>query len=146
MSQVTMRETRSAFFERSGIPADGGYAKEWVQIKIGPFPYRYRNSTGRKRLAPAHDLHHILTGYSTDFLGESEIAAWEIGSGLRDAAGLWLSLRVLGFMVSLAPRRIFRAYVRGRHSGNLLGSIEWFRTCAGSSAFRRSNHPPARST
>lgn len=88
-----------------------------------PFPYRSRNSKARQRLAPAHDLHHILTGYSKDFLGEAEIGAWEIGSGLRDPTGLWLSFRVLGFVVLLAPRRIFRAYLRGLHNANLFDAV-----------------------
>jgi hypothetical protein len=92
-----------------------------VRIRIGPIPFRYRNTEGRRRLAPAHDLHHVLTGYDTSLVGEGEAGCFEIGTGMRDATGLWLSLRVVGFTVVRAPRRLFRAFVRGRRSGHLLG-------------------------
>ncbi len=119
MSEPSLRDARAAYFAEEGLADDGGYGEEWVRIRVGPFPFRYRNSEGRKRLAPAHDVHHLVTGYATDLPGECEIAAWEIGSGLRDATGLWLSFRVLGFMVFAMPARAYRAFVRGRHSRNL---------------------------
>lgn len=121
MEGKSLQTARAEYFARNGLPPDGGYQAEWVHVRVGPFPFRFRNSPGRRRIAPAHDLHHVLTGYATSLVGEGEIGCFEIGSGLRDRTGLWLSLRVIGFVVPVAPRRLLHAFVRGRRSGNLLG-------------------------
>ena len=64
-----------------------------------------------------HDLHHIATDYATDWPGEVEISAWEIASGCARYSAAWL-LDLAGFNAGLvlAPRRLFRAFVRGRHT------------------------------
>jgi hypothetical protein len=62
----------------------------------------------------------VLTGYSTDLTGEGELAAWELGAGCRDRTALQLELRVLGFALAWCPRRLFRAFLSGRHSRHLL--------------------------
>ena len=119
-ANLTLGEARQRYFSASGLAPDGGYNDRWVRIRIGPFPFAYPNSKGRRRVAPAHDLHHVLAGYATDLTGEGELAAWEIGAGCRDRAGLQLQLRVLGFALAWSPRRLFRAFLRGRHCRNLL--------------------------
>jgi hypothetical protein len=116
----TLREARAAYFAAQGLPADGGYEDRWVVTWFGPIPFAFPNTAGRRRIARVHDLHHLATGYGTDVLGEAEIAAWEIGSGVRDKSALRLELRVLGFALPRAPRRIFQAFVRGRGCRNLV--------------------------
>lgn len=130
---LSLREARQRYFERSGLPADGGYDARWVRAPIGPIPFAYPNTAGRRRLAPAHDLHHVLTGYATDLTGEGELGAFEIGAGVRDRTALQLELRVLGFALAFAPRRLFRAFVRGRRSHHLLE-----RPCTDEAFLRRS--------
>lgn len=90
---------------------------DWVTIKLGPLPFAFPNTATRKRAIPLHDLHHIATGYSTTLRGEAEIGAWEIASGYWAA---WV-LNATGFAYGLvlAPRRVYRAFVRGRHSRTL---------------------------
>lgn len=117
---LTLREARQRYLVRNRLPADGGYDVRWVRAPIGPIPFAFPNTAGRRRLAPAHDLHHVLTGYATDLTGEGELGAWEIGAGVRDRSALQLELRVLGFALAFAPRRLFRAFVRGRRSRHLL--------------------------
>jgi ubiquinone biosynthesis protein Coq4 len=69
-----------------------------------------------------HDLHHVATGYDTDFRGEGEIGAWEVATGCRGyVAAWWLNLIAMWIGCMIAPRRIFRAFVRGRHTRNLYG-------------------------
>jgi hypothetical protein len=72
-----------------------------------------------------HDLHHVLTEYRTDWRGEFEIAAWEVAGGVNRYWEGWL-LDLLGFACGLLvhPRRVYRAFVRGRRSRNLY-SDEW---------------------
>jgi hypothetical protein len=117
---LSLREARRRYFERSRLPPDGGYEARWVRAPIGPIPFAFPNTAGRRRVAPAHDLHHVLTGYTTDLTGEGELGAFEIGAGVRDRTAQGLELRVLGFALAFAPRRLFRAFVRGRGSGHLL--------------------------
>jgi hypothetical protein len=117
----TLRDARAAYLAEQGLPADGGYAQRWVVARVGSLPFfAFPNSAGRRRIAPVHDLHHVATGYATSLAGEAEIAAWEIGTGCRDRTGLRLGLRALGFALPRCGLRCFRAFVRGRHSRNLL--------------------------
>jgi hypothetical protein len=69
-----------------------------------------------------HDLHHLITGYPTDLPGELEIAAWEIGAGCRDFIVAWqLNLGGMASGMLFMPRRVMRAFVRGRRSQSLYG-------------------------
>ena len=56
-------------------------------------------------------------------IGESEIAAWELGAGCRDFAAAWvLNLAGIGGGLVFAPRRALRAFVRGRRSRSFYGA------------------------
>ncbi len=119
---ITMREARAQYFEDNGLGKDGGYDDAWVDFKIGPVPFPFPNSAARVRAVRYHDLHHVLTGYRTDFHGEMEISAWEIAAGCRNFVVAWqLNLAGMFGGATYMPRRIFRAFVRGRHSRSLYG-------------------------
>jgi hypothetical protein len=113
---MSLLEARALFFQRSGLGEDGGYGSRWVQVEA-PFPIGFPNWSGRVAAARQHDLHHIALNYKTDWPGEVEIAAWEIASGCRGYFAAWL-LDLGGMNVGLliAPRRMFRAFVRGRRA------------------------------
>src|SRR5262245_1592727 len=108
----TLREAAAAHqlgMADAGVDADPD--ARWVRIKIGPIPFAYPNTKARKRLVRAHDLHHLLTGYGTDLLGEAELGAWELGTGIRDRSAARYELRVLGFMLPRFPTRLCTAFV-----------------------------------
>lgn len=115
----TVRDARSQYFQANGF-SDAGYRDAWVRIKVGRIPVVFPNTASRKRAIPLHDLHHIATGYPTTLVGEAEIGAWEIASGCSDHWAAWM-LNAVGFAygLALAPRRVYRAFVRGRHSRSL---------------------------
>ena len=117
---MTLAEARSLFFARSGLGADGGYGARWVRVETKPFPVYFPNTAGRVEAAKLHDLHHIAMEYKTDWPGEAEIAAWEIASGCGRHGWAWL-LNLGAFTVGMFffPRRLYRAFLRGRHSTNL---------------------------
>ena len=119
-SALTLRTARAAYFSDNGFPPDGGYSARWVKLKFGPIPLAFPNTAERKRAVPFHDLHHLTTGYATDLVGEAEIGAWEIASGCTQyPAAVFLNLSVFGFALPARRDRIFRAFVRGRHTRNL---------------------------
>lgn len=119
---MTMREARAKYFEVNGFGETGGYDNAWVDFDLGPIPLPFPNTQGRVRAVRFHDLHHVLTSYDTDIVGEFEISAWEIGAGCRDFYAAWLlNLSGLATGIIAAPRRVFRAFVRGRRSESLYG-------------------------
>src|SRR2546430_17590957 len=81
--EMTLGRALEVYFAENGFGKDGGYEDAWVDFKLGPIPMPFPNSAGRKRAVRFHDLHHALTGYATDTIGEFEISAGEIGSGWR---------------------------------------------------------------
>lgn len=117
---MTLEEARSLFFARSGLGADGGYHARWVRVETKPLPVYFPNTACRVEAAKLHDLHHIALEYKTDWPGEAEIAAWEIAGGCGRHGWAWL-LNLGAFTVGMAlfPRRLYRAFIRGRHAANL---------------------------
>jgi hypothetical protein len=114
---MSLHEARRLFFQRGNLGEDGGYSSRWVRVESKPFPFYFPNSRARVAAAKLHDLHHIAANYETDWPGEIEIAAWEIASGCTHYHAAWI-LNTGGFAVGLfvAPKRLFRAFVRGRRA------------------------------
>jgi hypothetical protein len=115
---LTVHAARDRYLRDNGF--DPSYAERWVKLKAGPIPIWFPNAPGRVRAVKRHDLHHVATGYDTTWTGEAEIAAWELASGCGRFAWAWgLNLSALPIGLLIAPRAIFAAFVRGRHSTNL---------------------------
>ncbi|MDP3278126.1 MAG: hypothetical protein Q8Q09_23270 [Deltaproteobacteria bacterium] len=118
---ISMREARAQYFLANAFGEDGGYTAAWVDFKLGPIPMPIPNLPSRVRAVKVHDLHHIVTGYQTDTLGEFEISAWELGAGCKDFYAAWY-LNLSGMTAGIViPSRVFRAFVRGRRSTSLYG-------------------------
>ncbi len=117
---LPLHEARTAFLVANGLPADGGYQARFFWLGVGPVKVPLPNLPARVRAVRLHDLHHVLTGYDTSWTGETEIGAWELASGCRGYWAAWL-LNFGAFAIGLfiAPRRLWRAFVRGRRSRNL---------------------------
>ena len=119
MASASLRELRAGYFERAGLPADGGYSRRWVRV-AKRLPLYILNTAPRRRALPYHDLHHVLTRYETSNAGEAEIGAWELAAGTGPhwmAAVLDLSAMAVGLLI--APGHTFRAFVRGRRCATL---------------------------
>ncbi len=119
---TSLLEARTAYFEDNGFGEDGGYGKPTVTVTVFGIPWPVPNTAGRKKAVVFHDMHHLVTGYATNNLGEAEIGAWELGSGCWDVRVAWvLNTLSLSLGVFKNPARVFRAFVRGRQSANLYG-------------------------
>jgi len=117
--ELSLRDARERYFAINNFP-NGGYEESWVRMKVGPVPIGFPNTVARVKAVKFHDLHHVLTEYETTWRGETEIGAWEVATGLAEHYQGWL-LDLLAFAVGLVinPRRVYRAFMRGRQSRNL---------------------------
>ena len=108
---LSVRAARDRYFGLNGFTLDD-YHADTFEVDLGEVTgevWTFRNSVGRRRVVPLHDLHHVVTGYGTDIVGEAEIGAWELMAGCTSLF-LWcinLGGVILGFLV--APRRVLRA-------------------------------------
>lgn len=119
--EMSLQEARKLFFKRGNLGEDGGYSSRWVRVESKPFPFYFPNSRSRVAAARLHDLHHIAAEYETDWPGEAEISAWEIASGCAHYHAAWiLDLGGLYAGIVVAPRRLFRAFLRGRRAATNL--------------------------
>jgi quinol monooxygenase YgiN len=113
----SLLRARALFFRDAKLGPDGGYGDRWVRVETKPIPFYFPNWPSRVAAARLHDLHHIATDYETDWPGEAEIAAWEVASGCARYHAAWiLNVGAFGAGLVVAPRRLFRAFLRGRHT------------------------------
>lgn len=113
-------EARQRYFDDNGF-TEAGYDDRWVVVRVGGLHIpAFPNSAARRRAVKLHDLHHVATGYQTDWTGEAEIGAWEVGGGCHHHLAAWyLNVSVMGIGVLIAPRATWRAFLRGRQSRTL---------------------------
>lgn len=117
---LSLREARAIYFRDNGFGVDGGYAAKWVKFAVGPLAFSIPNTPSRVRAVRFHDLHHVVTRYATDWTGEAEIGAWEVASGCADHGAAWiLNLYAMSIGLAIAPRAVWRAFLRGRRTRNL---------------------------
>jgi hypothetical protein len=115
----TVRDARARYFAVNGF-SEATYRDRWVKVRLGRVPFAFPNTASRRRAIPLHDLHHVATGYPTSVIGEAEIGAWELAGGCTDHGAAWLlDASAFAWGVVLAPRRVYRAFVRGRHARTL---------------------------
>lgn len=121
--ELTLRDARQQYFDRNGF-GDGGYTTRWVKLRAGPLSIYFPNTKARVRAVRLHDLHHVLTEYDTTWSGEAEIGAWEIAAGCGRYYAAWvLNLNAFAIGLVLAPRAVYRAFMRGRGNGNLYAGV-----------------------
>jgi len=105
------------------------FRKNGIEPFSFDFPLRSDADFLNKRYRETHDIHHLLTGYGTDPTGEIELQAFYVGNLRLIHAALIMALsiphqltqtgldvrRIRGYV-----RRMRAAYVRGKHSRELL--------------------------
>jgi hypothetical protein len=120
-AENTSRQLLSSFYEKHDLEKDGGLGNSKVKIVMTKNFYLYLpNSDTRRKALLKHDIHHLITGYKSDFAGEMEISSWEIASGCNGYIAAWiLNLwgMLYGFWFNLP--KVFKAFIRGKRSKNL---------------------------
>ncbi len=125
MEDKTLKELLPEFYKEYGLGDEGGNNKSFVRIEVTKKIILYiPNFKARKKAVIKHDIHHIVTGYHSTFKGESEIGAWEIGSGCRHYWAAWV-LDASGFMTGIVFNLwgVLKAFTRGRRTKNLYYDI-----------------------
>ena len=117
----TPRQLLPDFYKQYNLGNDGGQASPFVRVELTKNIVLYiPNFDARRKAVFKHDVHHMATGYTSTFKGETEIGAWEIASGCRH---YWVAfvLDMSGVMTGLLfnPIGIYRAFVKGRRTRNL---------------------------
>ena len=117
--ELTLRAARAEYFAINNF-GWGGYDDKWVKVEYGWLRFYFPNTKGRVKVVKYHDLHHILTEYNTSLSGETEIGAWEVGTGCTRSSAAWI-LNLSGFAWGLVinPTSVYKAFLRGKRSANL---------------------------
>ena len=58
------------------------YDASVVKVTFWSITFPLPNPPSRQIAVRLHDLHHVVTGYGTDPVGEAEISAWELRRGI----------------------------------------------------------------
>lgn len=106
---LSLQHPREQFFNGIGFRVED-YSAPTYTVKILGVPLKFPNTKAHRWATPLHDLHHILTGYRPDWIGEAEIGAWELRAGCRTLVVYWLDLSGVVIGMLLAPGRVLRAF------------------------------------
>ncbi len=125
VTSPTLAEALDAYFARGGAHRIE-YESFWVRIP--ELPMALPNPAAHGWALRCHDLHHVLTGYGTDWVGEAEVSGFELGGGVgRHGVALPFDMAGVALGIWLAPARTFRAFVCGRRADSLfvIGYRRW---------------------
>jgi len=104
-----LREARDQFLAQNGFRVED-YSAPTYTLKVGSVPIKLPNTKAHQWATPLHDLHHVLTGYRTDWIGEAEMAAWELRAGCTTLVVYWLDLGGVLIGLFLSPARVWQAF------------------------------------
>lgn len=118
---MTLREELAAFYRRCGFSDTADRKACTVPVYTGCLLVPLPNIETRHIYLKYHDLHHIVTGYSTGRIGEGEVSAWELGTGSMLNSPLLGTMNLIALSTGLVlqPKRMWRAFRRGCRSRNL---------------------------
>lgn len=106
---TTVREAFERYLAINGF-STATYTAPTVDIPIGPLTVPLPNTKGRQAIVRWHDLHHVVTGYGTDLVGEAEIGAWELRAGCTSLAAYVYNGMAAATGLVIAPLRTLRAF------------------------------------
>ena len=117
----TPRQLLPGFYKQYNLGDDGGQNSPYVRVEMTKkIAFYFPNFNARRKAVFKHDVHHMVTGYTSTYKGETEISAWELASGCRH---YWVAfaLDMSGLMTGLLfnPLGVYKAFVKGRRTKNL---------------------------
>jgi hypothetical protein len=125
--ELRVGEARDRYLAENGFDV-AGYTAPTFRIRVFRVTWTLPNWPARRRVVPLHDLHHVVTGYGTDLVGEAETSAWELRCGGLDSLFLWcFKLGAVSLGLVLAPSRVVSSFRRARGQRNLYGDPRPYR-------------------
>lgn len=106
---LLLKEARDLFLASNGLSLQD-YAAPTFSIGVFGLTLKFPNTATRKRVVPLHDLHHVLTGYETTWVGEAEIGAWELRAGCNAFIAYFLNGGGVIIGLFLSPHRVWHAF------------------------------------
>jgi hypothetical protein len=121
MDHLKIKDALPILYKSYNLKPDGGLHDSSVKIELlKKFSLYIPNFETRQKVVLKHDIHHVVTGYSAEMKGETEISAWELSTGCTHN---WFafSINILGMMsgVLFNLPGIWRAWMRGKTTKNL---------------------------
>ncbi len=95
------------------------YTAKTVKFFAGPISFRVPNPPARQRAVPLHDIHHVVTGFGTDVIGEGEQGIWELRANCPGIIPIFLNSLAAAGGFLLSPRRIIRAFFAAKGAETL---------------------------
>ena len=115
---LTLREGRELYLSMNGFSMEE-YTRPTFEVPIFGRMVKFPNPPARQQAIARHDLHHLLTGFGTDYAGEAEVGAWELGAGCNTAFLWFINGLAVAIGLLIAPRRTLRAFRRARGQRSL---------------------------
>ena len=121
----TPRKLLPGFYKQYHLNDDGGQSSSYVKVEFTKKIFVYfPNFDARRKAVFKHDVHHIATGYTSTFKGETEISAWEIASGCRHYWVAWvLDMQAVMIGMLFNPPGVYKAFIKGRRTKNLYRDV-----------------------
>lgn len=107
--ETTVRQARDAYLAANGFDT-AGYTAPTFALPVFGRTVHLPNPPSRQRAVARHDLHHALTGYGTDYIGEAEIGIWELRAGCNTPFLWFINSMAVLLGVFLSPTRLLRAW------------------------------------
>ena len=121
MDHLTIKQALPLFYAKYGLQPDGGIGDPTVKIDLFKgFSLYFPNFKARKQAVLRHDIHHLVTEYTAEIKGETEISAWELSTGCSQNWAAF-TINTYSFMSGILfnPARIWKAWLKGRTTDNL---------------------------
>jgi hypothetical protein len=106
---LALRDARDQYLAANGFRTED-YTAPTFTIGFWSVRVKFPNPKSRHRVIPLHDLHHVLTGYATDWIGEGEIGAWELRAGCETFIAYFLNGGGVLIGLCISPGRVWRAF------------------------------------
>lgn len=118
---VRVGDALDEYLDENGFDA-AEYTAPTFRLKVLGRYHDAVNTRDRQWAIPLHDLHHIATGYGTDWAGEGEIGMWELRAGCETPVVYALNLAAVTIGLMVAPARVLAAYRAARGARSLYRS------------------------
>ena len=112
----SVRQALDAYLSENGFSV-AEYDAPFVKVTFWSITFPLPNPPSRQIAVRLHDLHHVVTGYGTDPIGEAEISAWELRRGVGIFSLFVQSIVFGGVCLGLlhSPRKTLAAWRAGYH-------------------------------